>query len=210
MIILPQTTPLTVFGDPIRTVPPQALPVSLAEVRAHVRLTDDDGTEEDALLMGYLRSAVEYAEAYTGLALITQTIEQRFSAFGAEMVLRRRPVQAVLEIEYQDAEDGAQTLSASVYRVAGMLSDKVAAVVRLGHSQSWPTVYGDAEAIRITYRAGFGDSHNEVPERIRQAIMMLAGYWMNQRESALIDPIIVEVPFGIHALLREWRPLAIA
>ena len=53
----------------------------------------------------------------------------------------------------------------------------------------------------MTYRAGFGDTHNDVPEMIRHALMMLGCLLYNQRETALIDPQIVEVPFGTHALL---------
>jgi uncharacterized phiE125 gp8 family phage protein len=82
-----------VASDPIRVSPPAALPLALAELRAQCRLTDDDGTDENALLMSYLRAATEYVEQYTGLALITQDFEQRFSSFPTELVLWRRPVQ---------------------------------------------------------------------------------------------------------------------
>jgi uncharacterized phiE125 gp8 family phage protein len=189
--------------------PPAALPLSLAEVRAQCRLTDDDGTDEDALLMSYVRAATEEAEDYTGLALITQDFEQRFSAFPSEMVLGRRPVQEVLSVAHRDVTDTYLALD-PIYRVAGLNSHRSGAIIRLGYGQFWPTIYGDAEAVRVLYRAGFGDTHNDVPEKIRHAIMMLVAYWFNQRESALIDPVIVEVPFGFHRLLEDWRPFGVA
>ena len=212
MILTTWCPPLD-YGDPIRTVAPAALPLSLAEIRAQCRLTDDDGTDEDALLVGYLRSAVEYVERYTGLSLITSTWRQTFSAFAIlpeYMPLRRRPLQAVISVDYLDGDGGPQSLADTVYRVHGVGEDKRNGSIRLGYGQTWPAVRIDSEAVTVTYRSGFGDDHNSVPEQIRHAVMMLAAYWFNQRETALIDPVIVEVPIGTHALLREWRPLAVA
>lgn len=209
----PLATPPLIYGDPIRTVAPDTLPLTLAEVRAQCRLTDDDGSDEDPLLMGYLRSAVEYVERHTGLSLITSTWSQTFSAFAAlpeHMILRRRPLQAVVSVDYLDGDGMSQELAAEVYRVLGVGEDKRAGSIRLGYSQTWPALRDDPEAVTVTYTAGFGDDHNSVPEQIRQAIMLLTAFYFNQRETALIDPEVVEVPLGTHALLREWRPLAMA
>lgn len=50
--------------------PPQAEPLTLAEVKAHLRL---DGGDEDALLAALIRTAREHLERTTGLCLIRQT-----------------------------------------------------------------------------------------------------------------------------------------
>lgn len=210
-----------IYGDPIRTVAPTALPLSLAEVRAQCSLTDDDGTDEDALLIGYLRAATEYAESYTGLSLITGTWKQTFQTWPVwpwqrtrtnpnHLHLLRRPLQSVSSVVYLDGAGVEQTLDPAVYRVLGVGEDKRDGAVRLGYGQSWPTVLDDPEAVIVTYLAGFGDDHNSIPERIRLAILLLVRYYFEQRSTALIDPEIVEVPLGTHALLREWRPLAVA
>src|SRR5690606_27665590 len=52
-----------------RTVDPAAEPVTLAELKAHLRLEHDS---EDALLNGLNRAAREDLERTTGLALIDQ------------------------------------------------------------------------------------------------------------------------------------------
>src|SRR3989338_876330 len=49
--------------------PPGAEPISLAELKAHLRL---DGAEEDALLTSLTRTAREHLERTAGLALISQ------------------------------------------------------------------------------------------------------------------------------------------
>ncbi len=61
--------------EPLRltlVTPPTELPLTLGEVKAQLRL-DEDQTAEDALLLGHLRAATGLCESFTGRALITQT-----------------------------------------------------------------------------------------------------------------------------------------
>jgi uncharacterized phiE125 gp8 family phage protein len=50
--------------------PPTIEPVSLAEAKAHLRVTEAD---DDALIAGYILAARHAAESYIRGALITQT-----------------------------------------------------------------------------------------------------------------------------------------
>ena len=61
--------------EPLRltlTAAPAQLPVGLNEIKAQLRL-DDDQILEDALVMGHVQAAVDACERATGRALITQT-----------------------------------------------------------------------------------------------------------------------------------------
>lgn len=201
------------FGDPIRTVPPAVLPVTLDELKAQARI---DGTDEDDLLLGYLYAAVEMAEHHTGLGLITQTWTQTFSAWPTtkqpELVLRRRPVQSVTQIDFMSdvgSPPGDSVLDPSVYRVLGIGQDKSPARIRLAYGQTWPVLLDDAEAITVTYEVGFGDAKGSVPELIRHAILMAATTWYSFREDVTAGSMS-ELPFASRALLRDWRPLAVA
>jgi uncharacterized phiE125 gp8 family phage protein len=200
------------FSEPIRVVAPTALPLSLAELRAQCRLTDDDGTDDDPMLLLWLRAAVDYAERYAGIGLITQTWEQRFPIFvNTGLKLWRRPVQSIVSIEYLDAGGATQLLDTSVYRLSGMNAGLPQPTVQPAYVQAWPdTSWLADEAVVVRYVVGFGDDHNSVPEPIRQALLLMVSYYWNQRETALVDPQIVEVPFGTHALLDLWRPVALA
>lgn len=51
-----------------QTTPPSAEPLTLAEVKAHLRL---DGSDEDALLASLISTAREHLERETGLCLIS-------------------------------------------------------------------------------------------------------------------------------------------
>ncbi|PZN51615.1 MAG: hypothetical protein DIU65_11005, partial [Proteobacteria bacterium] len=53
-----------------RTVEPAAEPVTLAEVKVHLRI---DGTTEDELVAGLVRAARQEVERATGMALIEQS-----------------------------------------------------------------------------------------------------------------------------------------
>lgn len=199
-------------GSVIRVSPPTGLAVSLAEQRAHCRLTAEDDTSEDPLLMGYVRTATEYVEGYAGLGLITQTVDQTFSVFPtyrhqpSRLMLRRRPLQSVETVWYRDLDGAEVEIDTSTYNVRGVGSEWHNGSLDLAVPSAWPSVgVDDDEAVRVRYVVGFGDDHNSVPEMIRHSVMMLAAYLFNQREAALIDPVIVEVPFGVHSLLEQWR-----
>ena len=56
----------------------------------------------------------------------------------------------------------------------------------------------------ITFVVSYGNDHNAVPESLRQAIMMLAAYWFNQREAAVIGPEqgpASHIPFSVREIL---------
>ena len=203
---------MSLGGQPIRTVAPTAYPLSLAEVKAHLRI---DGNDEDALLGGYLASAVARAENSTGLGLLQQTWTQTFPAFASPMLLYRRPLLAVgspaaaVTVAYLDSAGATQALSETFYRVTGIGADRAYGGVRLASGASWPPTYADEEAVKITYTVGFGTTGSAVPEEIRQAIKTMVSDWYLYRES-LYQGSVDELPFGAEALLRPWRPLAVA
>jgi uncharacterized phiE125 gp8 family phage protein len=208
-------------SDAIRTVAPAALPVTLAEVKAQVRYFESD---EDALLVGLIRAAMEYVENYTGLALITQTWSQTFPSFPQSyagmaittntiqtpLKLSRRPLQTVLSVTYLDSGGVSQPLDTTVYRVSGAAQPYHPAMLSLNTGQSWPTTYVATEAVTVSYRAGFGDTHNDVPELIRQAIAMTVATWFAFREEVVMGATVAELPFSGKVLLRDYRPLAVA
>jgi uncharacterized phiE125 gp8 family phage protein len=63
---------------------------------------------------------------------------------------------------------------------------------------------GDAELIRISYTCGYGDAATDVPQALRQAILLLLGHWYAQRETAA-DVAQREVPWAATALCQLYR-----
>jgi uncharacterized phiE125 gp8 family phage protein len=190
--------------------PPAALPISLAEVRAQCRVDD---VSEDALLMGYVRSAVDFVEQHSGLKLIDQVWDWSTDAFPPHCAWVRLPLAPLLAVEqivYQDPQGTSLTLDPSVYLVRGIGSVQPARLI-LAPNQQWPVTLRGPDAITIRMRVGFGSDWNAVPHDVRQSIGMLAAYWYGQREAAQVDPDarVFDVPFSVKQILEPWRVWAV-
>src|SRR5690606_21484226 len=125
-------------GQPIRTVAPAVLPVTVLEAKEHLNITHSD---QDALIGSYVRAAVARVETYTGLGLLQQTWQQTFPAFASPMLLYRRPLLAIgtppaaVQVTFLDSSGATQTLDESVYRVTGIGADRAYGAVRLSDGQ---------------------------------------------------------------------------
>jgi uncharacterized phiE125 gp8 family phage protein len=151
---------------------PAALPLSLAELKAHLRVTDD---AEDALIVGYLRAAVgaiDGAAGWLGRALITQTWRMDLDAWPAceTIQIPLPPCRTVDLVTYVD-EDGS-TQSIVDYQVYGLGGSWPARVAH-AYGSRWPGTRRQGDAISVTFTAGYGDSWNDVPEPVRAAILMM-------------------------------------
>jgi uncharacterized phiE125 gp8 family phage protein len=198
------------FWDPVRIEPPSSLPVTLAELKAQSRYFNSD---EDAILTTHLMAAIQMCENYTYLGFLTQTWQQSFSAFPAtgSLKLQRRPVQGVLSVSYLDSAGVEQPADPLTYQVAGIGNDHVCTRVRVGSSQTWPQIYDSTDAgVTVTYRVGFGDDWNAVPEQIRLAILYEASTYLGFRENVVMGTTVTELSFTTKSMLRDWRPLAVA
>jgi uncharacterized phiE125 gp8 family phage protein len=190
--------------------PPAAPPISLAEIKAQVRV--EDGSE-DALLMGYVRSATDMVEQMSGLRLIDQTWEYSTDAFPERcgwLRLPLAPLLAVEQITYVNEQGISLTLDSSVYLVRGIGSVQPGRII-LGANQQWPTTWRGAGAVVIRARYGWLD-HNAVPEALRQAVMMLAAHWFDNRSTTAAGPDygpVSHTPFGVRELVEPYRVWAV-
>ncbi len=116
-------------------VPPTTEPLSLDEVKEHLRI---ESSAEDALLQVYIEAVREICEHNTSRVLITQTWETVFDRFpglvlessgldgevltlsrtqrqGLGLTLPIGPIQAVESIRYRDHNGEWQTLAPDAY-----------------------------------------------------------------------------------------------
>lgn len=177
--------------------PATTYPVTLAEAKAHCRV---DGTAEDSLINGLISAATEYVEQYCGRAIMAQTLKLSLDDFSDEMLLTRGPVQSVTFVKYYDTADTEQTLSGTVYQ-SDLISDPARIV--LADGQSWPTADERANAVNVTYVAGY----SAVPAPIKHAILLLIGQWFDSRSDASDKPMS-SMPNAVEALLTNYRSFA--
>lgn len=182
-----------------RVTDPDIEPVTLAEMKRHLRCFDDV-TDEDDDISALITGAREWVEDYTGRALIDQTwrltIDQcggvtgdsvsgfttstgyycgqfQWSRLG-EIMLRKSPALAVTSFVSVDAEGSETEIDADTYQLREADS-KWPRIVAL-NGATWT-----AGMVRISFRAGFADrtgspqqEADEVPVRFKQAMKLWA------------------------------------
>lgn len=178
-----------------RTVAPTELPISLDEVKDHLRYTASD---QDAPLMAYIRAVVEQLDGAAGLlnrALVTQTWEWKFKCFpnGDVFRLPLPPLQSVTSVQYVDTNGDTQTFAASKYNVLDTDNPTRQGRIELAYGEVWPTVRDQAEAVTVTFVAGYG-ARNDVPEYTRSLILLLVADAFRQREAVNVGSAMSEMP----------------
>lgn len=171
-------------------------PVSMELVKQHIRI-EQTNEAEDLALAQYIRAAREWVEKYTGHVLVRRSFSQHFACFGASLELWRRPIAAVSEIAYSDSDGDPQTYADFV------------AVVSRHPARIWPALNGswpsalDRDGVLVSYVAGYPEG--EAPETLCLAILMLVAHWYNVREAVNVGNIVTDVPFGVKALVDQYR-----
>lgn len=149
------------------TTAPAAEPVAVSELRERLDITS---TDRDTELTALLLSARQLCEEYTWSQFITATWTLTLDHFTNEIRLPRGPVQSVSSIKYLDLDGTLQTLSPSSYQVVIGSSPFVCRA----YNTLWPSTRSQPEAVRVEFVSGFGDASSDVPEPIRQAIIVTA------------------------------------
>ena len=151
----------------IVTVAPTGLPLTVDEVKDHLRIDQDDKTQ-DTLLKILIKTATTFAEKYTKKDFITRTYETFRDSFYDNLELRRSPLQSVTTVEYLK-DDVLTTVSADVYFAT---NSNTYSRLALKVGQVWPTdVNARAQAVKITFKTGFGNTLESVPDELREAMM---------------------------------------
>ena len=184
---------------------PVVEPVSLVEAKLHMRV---EVTEDDALIAGLIMAAREQLESTSRpqLAMLTQTWRYVADAWPSAdgLELRPYPLQSVTSIKYTDENGTEATLAANSYQVDTYSEP---GRVRLKSSASWPSVTLAAlNGLVVEFVAGYGDTPGDLPQRLRQAVLLLVTHWYENREPVLNSGAVPkELPMTVHALMRHWR-----
>lgn len=174
------------------TTAPTVQPVTLADVKAHLRTVAGDTSEDAAILTPLISAAREYCENVTGRALAAQTVKAYPDSWGT-LRLPRPPITTVTSIKYYDVDDVAYTLAATEYAID--LIDGVITILEEPAEE-----LRGVNPIVIEYTAGY----TTVPMAIRQAMLLLIGHWYTNRE-AVSTNANAEVPVAVKTLLHQHK-----
>jgi len=177
-------------------------PVTLAEVKSHLRV---EVTDDDDLIGLLILTARCHAENICSRALITQTWQMFSDAFpssGKEIRIPLPPLASIVSITYIDIDGETQTLAASKYTVD---ANSEPARVKEAYNETWPATREIMNAVTVEFTCGYGADETDVPEPVRRAMFFLIGHWYENREAATWGDIIREVPLAVDALLANYR-----
>jgi len=202
--------------------PPASEPLLLDEIKNHLRL---DGSADDVGLGALLVAARELVETHIGLCLMNRSLALYLDAWPATMgrmpwwqgvacgsmaafartaeylPLPVRPVDSISTIQIYDAAGTPTIWDAENY---GLKPGLEPALYRT--KGSWPRPGRTLDGIRIELTAGFGDSWNDVPADIRQALLMLMAHLFENRGDTGSQAMNES---GAATILKPYRKLQI-
>lgn len=191
---------------------PDDEPVSIAEIREHLRYPDV--TPNNAELLEFIKAAREHVENKLERAILTQTWELIADRFppnadwhggycpGSEYIqLPYPPLQSVTSIIYYDADNATQTLATSEYVV-----DTVGGIIRLAPDKSWPSVYSRYDAVTVRYVSGWATA--EAVPTVIKAYIKLYVEAMDSNRGLISDRDMPLTPFA-ERLLDRYRQLGV-
>jgi uncharacterized phiE125 gp8 family phage protein len=184
-------------------------PLPLVDATAHLRVS---GEEENALIEALIVAARGHVERVTGRQLITATWKlkmERFPCDGEPIEIPVAPLLTVVSVKYRDLADALQTWASSEY-VVDAPAGSYATTGRIypALNKVYPTTADRPDAVEIDFTAGYGPNPEDVPQELRQALLLLVGHWFENRETVTIGSIPTELPFAAEALLSSFTRLA--
>ncbi len=183
----------------VLTTLPLVEPVSLAEAKAHLRVTHVD---DDVIISTLIVSARRRVEIKTGLRLIAQGWSQflDFWPDGGMVELDVNPVSAVSDVIIYGDLDAAAPVDPAHYFLDAT-SNPPRVVFRQGRNPSPPGRRG--KGIEVRFTAGFGLAA-AVPVDLKQAILLLVadGYAHRGDESVRVMPPAVLELINAYRVMR--------
>lgn len=199
----------------VRVAPPAGDVVTLARVRAHLRLdpADADPLESD-LLEAAIAAAVGHLDGRGNGALGRTLLTQRWQATGdrpADDAVGHRPgfvleLPPLREVETVERRIGGQyqELPADTWEIIRMPAERVAVITAGGGA--WPEADLHPAAWRITFATGYG-AGDEVPAPIRAAILLMVADLYDNRDGKT-QANLVENP-TVERLLNPFRAIGV-
>lgn len=171
--------------NPRRTAAPSAEPLSLAEVKTHLRV---EHTEEDTYLQTLIAVTRQTLEDRLDRTLVQTPWLLTADAFGPALRLPRAPVIAVQNLQYVAVDGVTATLAAQDYMLDNV-SEPAYLVPAPG--LAWPdTQAGRINAVTVAYTAGYGATAADVPAALRHWLLLAIGDLYAQRRAGAEKPTV--------------------
>lgn len=165
---------------------------TVSALRPALRLVEAQGL--DTLVEGMITAFTTLAQDVQRRKFITQTCVDYLDRWPGDAVIRPAwsPLIAVASIAYIAADGTEQTWAEAEYDED---TDTEPGRVTLAYAASFPTIRSQANAITLTYTAGYGALTTDVPQLIRNACAMQIYRWLEQPDGG--DGMLCDAVQGI-------------
>ena len=180
---------------------PASEPVSLADTKSFLRI---DGADDDILVSSLITAARIYIETTTAKILLLQNwslFKDKWPSSGV-LHLPLSPVQSIDEVRLYNLDESHSVLDVSEY-AKDLISTQPRIKLLSQHLSQSPSA--PLNHIEVQFTAGFGAAESDVPADLRQALLMLAAHWYEQREPVGFGSSFNEIPLSISAVLEKYK-----
>jgi len=175
---------------------PVVEPIDLAYAKTFLRV---DGIDEDVLIETLIKTARHKVENMIGRTLMGRSfVYRRPVPSGSCFSLPRPPLLSVARLTLIAENDQAVDIPANDYSVTRRRDP---AQVNLKSGIKWTDYLAEFVTLEVEFTAGYGDTPDEVPLPIRQAILLLLAHSYEYREMSNSPA----VPTMVDALLSPYR-----
>jgi len=178
--------------------PASTYPVSLTEAKAHLKV---DINTDDTLITNLIIASTQLSEEYTNRFFINTVINQTCTTFLDLKQLYKSKVVSVTHVKYYDSDNTLQELASSNYVVNNQFEP---AQINLVVDGSFPDIADRIDAVECKYIVGYGAA-SDVPNAIKQAILLTIGNWYANRESVITGRTSTELAQSSLWLLNTYK-----
>jgi len=197
--------------------------ISVTEIKRQLRISTSDSTHDT--ILGVIRdTAINIAKEYLNRSLVNRTLKLSLDTIpyqedilpnregittGPYLTQRKRevslpfsPLVSVSSVITYDDSDTATTMATSKYYV-----DTASAIGRvvLRTGETWPDMLRVANALEITYVAGYGTAAGDPPEPIRQGALLMAAHLFENPDIVIKGDSASTVPSLVNACWNPYR-----
>tara|TARA_R110002012_G_scaffold55882_1_gene142598 strand:+ start:2779 stop:3357 length:579 start_codon:yes stop_codon:yes gene_type:complete len=161
-----------------------------------------DTTADDTLIDNLIKAATQSCEEYTNQYFMDTLVTQYSDNWMEFYRLYKSPVSSLTHIKYYDSTDTLQTLAASNY-----ILDNASKPARIGLAVDGelPTLADRINAVEVKYTVGYGTASTDVPDGIKQAVLLTLGNFYENRQTVITGRTATELPLSSQYLLNQYK-----
>ena len=179
---------------PKLVTPPASEPLTLLDVKEHLRVWFDD---DDDYISDLIKAVVSHLDGYSGTlnrCLVSQTWQTSHRQFCRKMETLFTDTTAVI-VKYYDANGDLQTVDDTNYTV-------YPDYIKFKSAFAVPALNSDRDdAVHLLSTHGY----SAVPESLLLAMKMLIAHWYRNREPVTFNAVANKVPHTINSLFLPHR-----